>query len=206
MHQTRSEVNKKIPIKRKGTKYVAMSKMDKINSIPVVIAVRDILKLARNLKEVEKMIHQKLLKINGRLVKDHKSSIRLFNILEADKSYRLVLNNLGKFAFEEDDSKERLCKVINKTMYKKNQIQINLHEGTNVLTKDKINIDDSVYLDFSGKIKKHVSFEKGRKCFIISGKYLGQKGTINNVSDKTAEVILDDKTTKNLTKRSTIMI
>ncbi len=206
MHQTRSEVNKKIPIRRKGTKYVASSKMDRINSVPVVIAVRDMLKLARTLKEVEKMIHQKLLKINGQLVKDHRYSVRLFNILQADKHYKLTLNNLGKFAFEEDNSKERLCKVINKTLYKKGQLQLNLHEGTNILSKEKINVDDSVYIDFSTKIKKHVAFEKGKKCFIISGKYSGHHGTIKEVLGKTAEIALDDKSVKVLTKRSAVVI
>ena len=80
MHLIREEVTKKIPIKRKGTKYVARAASHVTNSVPVVIAVRDMLHFARTSAEVKHMIHTKLLKINGRLVRDLNESIKLFNI------------------------------------------------------------------------------------------------------------------------------
>jgi len=193
MHLTRSQATKKLPIARKGTKYIAKAKIDPKNSVPVVIALRDMLKLARTAKEVQKMIHLKLLKINGKEVKDFRDSIRLFNILEADKSYKLTLSPIGKFTFEEDSSKERLCKVVNKTLFRKNQLQYNLHEGTNLISKEKININDTLYLDFSGKIKKHAAFEKGKKCFVTSGKYSGQKGLIEEIDGRKAKIKLGHK-------------
>jgi len=42
----------------------------------------------------------------------------------------------------------------NKKLLKNNQIQLNLHDGTNILSKGKISIGDSVYVDSSSKIKK----------------------------------------------------
>ncbi len=191
MHLTRSEASKRLPIRRKGTRYLARAKIDYKNSVPVVIALRDMLKLARTLKEVEKMIHHKLLKINGKLVKDYRDSIRLFNIFEADKSYQLTLNKIGKFAFVEDSSKERMCKVIDKKLYKKNTIQLNLHEGTNIVSKEKINVGDTVYIDFNTKIKKHTVFEKGKKCIILSGKYSGHTGSISEIDANKAKIKLE---------------
>jgi len=179
MHQKRQTVVTKLPIQRKGTKFVARALCHPRNSVPVVIAMRDMLKLARTTKEVKKMINDGLLKINGKPVKDHRDSIRLFNILEAGKTYKLTLLPTHRFTLEEiKNTKERLCKVIDKKLTKGNKIQLNLYDGSNVLTKDKINVCDSVYLDFSGKITKHVPMEKGKSGFVISGKYAGLSGKI----------------------------
>src|SRR3989344_7573807 len=136
MHQTRVQSTKKLPIPRKGTKYVARALSHLNDSVPIVIALRDMLKLARTANEVRKMIKQKALKINGRVVKDYRESILLFNILEADKSYELSLLQTGKFTLVSSQSKNlRLCKVVNKRLLKNNVVQVNLHDGTNLLTK-----------------------------------------------------------------------
>ena len=194
MYQTRAQVSKKIPIARKGTKYVARASSDPQNSVPVVIAVRDMLKLARITKEVKAMIHQKHLKINGNEVKDHRESIQLFNIFEADKPYILSLTPTGKFTLEETKQKERQCKVTNKKILKGKKIQLNFHDGSNILTDDKkINTQDTVYLSFDKKIKKHVQFEKGKECLITRGRFIGQKGKIEKIENNTAFVKISGK-------------
>lgn len=196
MHQTRSQVSKKLPIARKGTKYVARAKIDLKNSVPVLIALRDMLKLARTAREVNEIIKQKLVKINDREVEDCHESIRLFNILEAEKKYILTLNEKGKFIFEStSNTKERLCKVIGKKILKGNKLQFNLHDGTNILTDANLAINDSIYLDSENKIKKHVKMEKGKKLLIISGKYLGAKGTFEGIRDNKCIIEINGKLT-----------
>ncbi len=194
MHQTRQETSTKWPIPRKGNKYVVRAASHIDNSIPVLIAVRDMLGFAQNAAEVKQMIQQKLIKINGRPVRDYKESIKLFNILElGKKSYKLTFLPTGKFSFQEDSGNQRLCKVTNKKLLSKNQIQINLHDGSNVVTKDKITVGDSVYLDFEGKIKKHVSFEEGKKVFVIEGKHIGHSGEVKKIINGKSLVKLDNK-------------
>lgn len=208
MHQTRQEASTKLPIKRKGTKYVARAKGDLKNSVPVVIAVRDMLKLARTSKEVHQMIKQKLLKVNGRIVMDPRESIGLFNILEAGKSYTLTLLPTKKFTFKETSIKEgRLCKVVNKRLVSNGKIQFNLHDGSNIITKEKIKIGDSIYLDLSGKILKHIPLEKGKKVLIYKGKYIGLYGKINSVEGKNIHLTFDENgSTANLQESSIIAI
>jgi small subunit ribosomal protein S4e len=185
MHQTRQEATTRLPMERKGKKYVARASSHLETSVPVVVAVRDILNLAKTKSEVKKMINQKILKINGRNVISQNESIKLFNVFEAGKTYILKLSPTRKFFLEEaKDGKERLCKVIGKTLLSGNKIQLNLHDGTNILSDNKIKINDSLYLDFSGKIKKHISLEKGNEVFIISGRYEGQSGKISDIQDK----------------------
>lgn len=193
MHQSRQEVTRKIPITRKGTKYIARASSDLENSIPVVVAVRDLLKIAKTAKEVKAMIHNKLLKLNGRHVKDTNESIRLFSILEADKKYVLTMLETGRFAFEETKNSERLCKVVSRKLVSKKKIQLNLNDGSNVIGGKDIAVNDSLYLDFHGKIKSHVKFEKGKSCIVIAGKYVGAKGKISSVDNKKCSVKMKDK-------------
>ena len=68
-----------------------------------------------------------------------------------------------------------------------------MHDGSNLITKDKINVGDTVYLDFSGKVKKHISLEKGRDVFVFSGKYSGCKGKILEVSGKSVKLNINGK-------------
>lgn len=195
MHQTRKESTTKLPIQRKGTKYIARAASHLNNAVPVVIAVRDMLKLARTAKEVKKMIQGKILKINGRAVKDYRESIKLFNIFEAGKVYELSLLPTKKFALLEVKGRNmRVCKVINKRLVSKGIFQLNLHDGSNVLTKEKIAVGDSLYLDFEGKIKKHIPLAKGKEVFIFSGKHLGNKATVDNLEDKKIIINLDGGT------------
>jgi len=182
----------KVPIARKGTKYVARALGSLKNSVPVVVAVRDMLKLARTTKEVKKLIHDKKLKINGREVKDHRESINLLSIFQADKPCILTLLPTGRFVLEEYKEKERPCKIIGEKILKGKRVQLNLHDGSNILTDKKIPIQDTVYLDLSGKVTKQVPIEKGEACIIISGKYIGRKGKVESLENANVKVKIED--------------
>jgi len=140
------------------------------------------------------MTRDKLIKINGKEVKDIKESVRLFNILEAGKNYKLNILPTGRFKFEETKDKSRLCKVINKKLLKKNTVQLNLHDGTNVLSgKDsKVKVGDSVLLGEDNKVKKVISLEKGKDVFVISGGSIGMSGKIQSIEKNKAKIKLDD--------------
>lgn len=198
MHLTRQEVNMKIPIKRKGNKYVARASSDPNNSVSVVLAIRDMLNLARTSAEVKQMIHNKLIKINNRLVSEHNESIKLFSILHADKEYMLTLSPTKRYVFEETkETKHRICKVMNKTLVGKNLIQLNMHDGSNLLVKNNdIAVGDSVTLDMSGKLVSHKPIKKGAKILVIQGKMLGSQGTIKEVSGKNVEIEFKDSNSK----------
>ncbi len=208
MHLTRNEITTKIPVQRKGTKYVARARSYLNQSVPVLIAARDMLKLARTAKDVKEMIKEKLLKINGKIVSDYRESIKLFNIFEAGKAYKLIILPTGKFELEVIKGKadSRLCKIINKKLIEKSKIQLNMHDGTNIVVpvKDRIMVHDSVELDFSNKMKQHISLEKGKKLFVMAGKYTGLTGKADEVGNK-VKVKFNDKIAE-LNKKEVIVI
>tara|TARA_Y100000310_G_scaffold45623_1_gene42507 strand:- start:6906 stop:7535 length:630 start_codon:yes stop_codon:yes gene_type:complete len=188
MHLKRQKANTKMPIARKGTKYVARPLSGLNDSVPVVVALRDMLKLTRTAKEVKSLIRDKKVKINGKLVKDYRESIKLFNLLEAGDLYKLTILPTKRFVFEKAKSKDRLCKVIGKKSKKNKKMQINLHDGTNIIYDKKINVGDSLYLSAENKVSKTQALEKGSKVFIISGKYTGLESKVDSISDSKAKL------------------
>lgn len=189
MHQTRKESSMKLPIKRKGAKYVVRAFSHIQDSVPVLIAIRDMLKLAKTSNEVKKILQTQSIKLNGRIVKDYHESIKLFNILEANKIYFLSILPTGKFALIESKSKNsRLCKIINKRLLRTKLFQLNLHDGSNIITKDNFSVGESLYLDMNGKIVKRVPLEKGSRVFIMSGGHIGKEGEISAMSGNRAKI------------------
>lgn len=193
MHLTRAETTRKIPIVRKGTQYTARALSHQDSGVPVVIAVRDMLKIARTASEVKAMIKQKLLAINGRKVRDYREPILLYSILEAGDLYRLTLLPTGRFSFEKTKDTSRIAKVIGKKMLKNKIIQINLHDDTNVLSKENISLGDSLELGIDNKVKRVIKLEKGKKALIITGKSIGLIGTVKNIEGRSVYIELNGR-------------
>lgn len=191
MHLIRKAASIKLPIARKGNKYLVRPASNINNSVPVAIAVRDMLKIASTLREVKHMIHNQLLKINGKIVRDFRESINLFNVFEADKSYILSILPTNKFTFTHSSSQTRSTKIISRKLLSGNKIQLNLHDGTNIIGKESMKVGDSLVLDFSNKVKSHLAFEKGASVFIVKGAFAGKTGKIESISGKQAKVKVD---------------
>jgi small subunit ribosomal protein S4e len=173
------------PLKRKGTKYVAIPSSGLGKSIPLVVVLRDILDLAKTRREAKRLISQKKVKVNSKIVRDENFPLSLFDVLSLDnKSFKLVLNN-KKFNLEKIDEKEadeKIVKVIGKKLVKKGRIQINLSDGRNYLTKEKIKTGDSAVVNFKeNKISEILPFKDNSKVVFIGGKHLGETGTIDKI-------------------------
>jgi len=188
MHLKRTTANRKLPIQRKGTKYVARALNNLHSGLPVVIAVRDMLKLAKTSKEVKHMVNKKMIKINGKVIRDIKRTICLFSILELGEKYKLVVLPTGKFSLEKTKDKYRVGKIINKTFLKNKKIQLNLHDGTNIISKETVKTGDSVELDWNGQIKNIIRLERGKNVFIFSGKSVGLNGEIGSIEKNKAKI------------------
>ncbi len=187
----RQEIGKFWPVPRKGTKYLAVSKHNKSNSIPLIVVVRDILKLVRNKKELKKSISEKQILINKKEIKETNYPICLFDVIsipDSKKNFKTVLSEKKKFVFDEISDKEsesKVFKVIGKKILKGNKIQVNLSDGRNLVIKDKVNVDDSIVLNLKeNKPQKIISLEKGKIAYILKGKHAGKKGKIADIIER----------------------
>ena len=192
MHKTRNEMLKTWPVARKGTKYIVGASHNQSKGIPVLVVLRDILKIAKTRSEAKRIILSEKVKINGKTIKDEKFPLVLFDILNLDsKSYKLVLKN-GKFSLEDTKENKKISKIIGKKILKGKKVQINLNDGRNFLTGEKMNVGDSVVYDFQEKkIAKIIPLKDSSEIIVISGSHLGELGKIEKIENGRVEVRLD---------------
>ena len=214
MHLKRQKVPKNWPIERKGTAYIVRPNANISNGIPILVAIRDILKLAQNRKEVKKVIHAKNLLLNGSPVKDEKNSISLFDtltIVPSNENYILSLSEKGKFQIEKIKSGEethKIAKIINKKMLKGKKTQLNLSDGRNFLSDIKCNVNDSVLINSKKKkIEKCLPLKEKGNVLVFAGKHAGKKANINKIDQvrKMAELTFEDKKINVLIKQLIII-
>jgi len=185
MHIKRNEMPKTWPLPRKGTKFVVVPSHNKENSIPLLIILRDILQIVKNRKEAKKIINGKKVKINFKFVKDVKQALQLFDILTLDnKNFRVVFKN-KKFSLQEIGNEEtKISKIIGKKILKKNQIQFNFLDGSNLLVKEKAKVGDSIIINLkTKKIEKILPFKEKAKVIFIAGKHIGEEGKIKEIKE-----------------------
>ena len=206
MHLKRNEMPRTWPLKRKGTKYVACSISDLENSIPFVIALRDILELAETAKEAKRILISGKVKINGKTIREENFPLTLFDVLSLDeKCYKLILKN-KKFHFlavNEKEANHKIAKIIGKKMQKKNIIQLNLSDGRNYIIKEKASVGDSILTYFKDNKSEILPFKQGSKVIFISGKHLGEEGIVEKIQEDL--VIVKSKENMN-TKQESLMV
>ena len=214
MHLKRQMAPKSWPIYRKGTKYVVRPKVDIKKGVPVLIVLRDILKVVQNRKEAKRAIHLKNVLLNNKPVNDEKNSILLFDVitlLPLKKSYRLGLSENKKIELneiEEEKSEYKIAKIISKKILKGKKTQLNLSDGRNFISDLKYNINDSVLINLKEKkIEKHLPLKESSGAFVFAGKHAGKKGIVKKINKekKRVELKVDEKSINVLIKHLMII-
>lgn len=149
--------------------------------VPVVVMLRDVLKLVHTTKEAKYAVFKKYIKLNGREVEDIKTPIGMFDILEIEKvgkKYSFIFNTYGKVKMFEVNDSNVYTKVINKTIVKGGKVQINTMSGINVLvdTKEakKISTNATLVIDtISKKIQSVLELKESALVYVMDGKYKG---------------------------------
>jgi len=190
-HLKRQKAPKNWPIYRKGTTFVVRPLTNLNKGIPILIILRDMLKTVQKRKEAKKMIHEKSVLLNNKIVKDEKNSTTLFDVITIvplKKNYRLSLSDKGKFKLEEikeSEAGKKVSKIINKKILKGKKIQLNLIDGRNFLSDMKCKTNDSVVINFKNKkIEKCLEFCEKANAVVFGGKHAGVKGKIDKIDLK----------------------
>lgn len=150
--------------------------------------LRDMLNYAKTTKEAKKILDCGDVIINGSVRKDHKFPIGIMDVIaikKEDKHYRLLYGKGGKFELKHITKEEAHTvpyKVIGKKILKDKKIQLNLYGGKNILVNDnKYCTGDTVLLDNTNKITSHLKLEKGATVYILGGKHVGVKATLEGI-------------------------
>ena len=168
----------------------------KFESIPLLIIIRDFLKLADTRRYVERILKTKEVLVDGKPRTDHKFPVGLFDVVEIPKigkQYRVVPTHSGLNLIEiaKKDASLKLCRINEMTIIKGGKRQINLHDGRNILIKEdetkkvKGNVyktGDSLLIELPNqKIVDHLKMEKGMLGLIVGGQNMGETATIKEI-------------------------
>jgi small subunit ribosomal protein S4e len=200
MHIKRKTIGRFWPIQRTGTKYVAVPSHQQRDSVPLIVMMRDVLKIVKTKKEMKKILNEKKLHVNGKVVKEPNFPLMLFDTIQiplTKKAYRVVLDN-KRFALEEEkdeDSHKKIYRVIGKKVLSGNKIQVNLSHGKNILSNEKISTGDFVVLDNKkNSIIKIFSLKKDSEVLVVDGKHAGKSGKIKDIVEQGEQKVAIIKT------------
>jgi len=165
--------------------------------LPLLHIVRDLLKIVDNHREAKKLIVTGHLRVDGKVVRNKSFPVGLMDVLSIEKlnkHYRILPDShhgLILHEISEEKSVFKLCRINNKKTVKGGHIQLNLHDGRNILikVKDPRTPKEDIYkrmdvLKISipeQDIHKILRFKENNIAIIMSGKNIGQVGKIINI-------------------------
>lgn len=157
-------------------------------SIPLLMAVRDILKLASTNREARKIIGERKMFVDGRIVTDYRFPLGLMDVLSVPaikKHFRVLMDPKGKvrlFEIPEDKAQWKLVRINDKTIVTGGFTQLNLHDGRNIIVQRQYKTKDVLKITLpSQKIISHYPFESGKICMITGGQHSGKVVTIDHL-------------------------
>ena len=158
-------------------------------SIPLLLIVRDFLRLADTGKEARKIIAAREILVDGKARRDYKFPCGLMDVISIPKineHYRVLFDRRGVFQLvkiDEERAKWKLCRIENKTMVRGGKIQLNLHDGRNIIVEENsYKTGDVVRISVpEQEILEVIPMEKGTLAMITGGKHTGQIAEIEEV-------------------------
>ena len=183
---------KKVPVLRRIAHYLVKSQPGPHpfkESVPLLVALRDILGMTRNKHETKTILEKRKVLVDGKARTKIRFPVGLMDVVsfpDAKKHYRVLFGTDGKIRLKEiveKNSEIKLCKISNKSKIKGGKIQLNLHDGRNLIVeKDNYNTGDTLIISIpTQEIKKHLPNKKGVKVYITDGKHIGETATVTDV-------------------------
>ena len=171
--------------------------------MPMGVILRDVLGVAQNRREAKKILHSKLVKVDGAIETDIGRGVGLMDVLTVgDVSYKCVLDTNGKLRYRTIPAKEattKICRVTGKTTIKGAKTQVHLHDGRNLLFDEnpEYKTGDSLVISLPDQeVKSYHKFEEGSIAYLTGGNHIGELATVRGQdikrSSKANEVQFDD--------------
>jgi len=159
--------------------------------MPLALMLRESLQLAETRKEAKTIVSQRKVCVDGKIRTEDDFPIGLMDVVsipEVGKNFCVLPSYKGLFLREinGEDAKFKLCRIEDKTVVSNGQIQLHLHDGSNVLIKiaDPKNPQEDVYetLDTlkislpERQILEHIKMKEKDFAIITGGKNIGNWG------------------------------
>ncbi|TFF63410.1 MAG: 30S ribosomal protein S4e [Promethearchaeota archaeon] len=168
--------------------------------LPLLHIVRDLLEIVDNHREAKKLVGLGYFKVDGKVIKDRAYPVGLMDVItieKMNKHYRILPDphhGLILHEIPEQESTYKLCRINEKTTIKGGHIQLNLHDGKNILIRvnnpqdpkeDKYKRMDVLKISIpEQEILEILPFGKENYAIIMDGKNIGQVGKIINITKR----------------------
>lgn len=164
-------------------------------SMPLSLVMKELINCVKTTKEVKNILKTKGVFVDERRRWDDKYNVGLMDTIALPTSneyYRLLLNPHGKLevaSISKDEASIKLVKIVGKTILNKDQIQINLSSGRNLIVKrgekgNTYGVHDTLMLSLPGQqVKQHFAFENGCLVYLTGGKHTGKIGKLVGVNN-----------------------
>jgi len=205
------------PIHRKETTWVVKPSSGPHsieNCLPLAIVLRDILGFAQTRKEAKTIVSQGRLHVDGKMRREDDFPVGLMDVVcipDVDKCFRILHSKKGLILHPIDKAEAsfKLCRIENKKVVRNGNIQLNLHDGSNILliVADPKNPQEDVYKTFDTlkislperQILEHIKMKENDAAMITGGKNIGKYGKIVEIEKaegrkrRNALIIIEDE-------------
>ncbi|HEW89755.1 MAG TPA: 30S ribosomal protein S4e, partial [Candidatus Bathyarchaeota archaeon] len=166
--------------------------------IPLLMVIRDVLGLAKTAREARVIIKRGYVKVDGVVRKEPKFPVGLMDVVTIEKlnqSFRVLPTPKGLrlHPINGDEAGFKICRIEDKTTVRGGHIQLNLHDGRNVLVRvadptspveDVYRTLDTLKIGLPGQeLLDHFRLEEGAYAIITGGKNMGVHGRIIGIRE-----------------------
>ena len=168
-------------------------------SIPLLILVRDILGYAETGREARKVIAEGHIKVDGKVRRNYKYPVGLMDVIEivdTGETFRIVpvpVKFMMPVPISREEASFKLCRIENKTTVHGGNIQLNLHDGRNIIIKvaDPANPEEDIYktvgtvkISIPGQeLLDYFPLEEGCTVIVIGGRNVGRVAKLVSISE-----------------------
>lgn len=181
--------------------------------LPIAVVLRDILGIAQTRKEAKTIVSQGKIYVDGKIKREDSFPVSLMDvisIIDADKCFRILPSKKGLVfhPISKEEASFKLCRIENKTVTKNGHIQLNLHDGSNILvkvddpknTQDVYKTLDTIKISLPERqVLEHIKMKENNFAIITGGKNIGKCGKIVSIESakgkkrRNSFVMIDDE-------------
>ena len=158
-------------------------------SVPVGTVLRDMLGYCDTACEARAILGSRAVQVDGRVVTDPKFGVGVMDVLAVKatkEQFRMLVDSLGRLHLVPVDTEQaqwKLCRIEGKTTLKGGRIQLNLHDGRNILlpknayatgTTLKVAVPKQTVMDA-------FPLEPGAAALLLGGQHVGEIGHVDRI-------------------------
>ncbi|MEK6924236.1 MAG: 30S ribosomal protein S4e [Candidatus Micrarchaeota archaeon] len=202
-HLKRLAAPKAMSIMRKGARYLKKPSAGRhklTESVPLLVLLRDELKLAADRREAKAILSKGRVLVDGKKVTDEGFAMGLMDVVSLPllgKHYRIVLTNgrLKPKEITETEAAGKLCRITGKKLVKGGRMQLEFHDGRSCMIEreeDRFKLGDTVRLAVPAqKITSFMKMQKGSRCYVFKGKHAGEMAELQETLERAGSTATD---------------